>query len=457
MPSIVKFIQNKLKGFTNRPHCRALVFVQRIEHGIRVAGDLGCDFYRGSTDKDLSNQEREAMVTRWINGVHNIMVATDAFGPGNDYPYVQQVFFVASPRGIVDFLQMAGRGGRSGQVASIYTFLLHDTMPFTSNTAISAHLGALELAPLFKKPTFRCWRLVFGKFLDGVSLPCKAYPFNWLCPACRKQEGPQWSRPFTWTGPNDTLITPILPSPLLITTEWITSPLLLAKTRGRAPSILSLVASSPATALVIPPRTPGAAFVAPVEKARKYRRTAEEKDQYWVDVMKNAIQVFEGRCSVCQFMNPNKLAIQHPRTIFNCTRMQSIYQMTAHNTIRTLPYIDWRNKIRYPNGSGHCYTCHLPFLNDRVHGAKVGGDKGCKKEHDDMVGPVVWTAFLWKETREELKAKFEQQWATDIEYSQWLVQKDKVLIHGEQAVSKVTNMCRVFIWAADRVRDILKQ
>ena len=46
------------------------------------------------------------MVTRWISGVHNIMVATDAFGPGNDYPHVQQVFFIASPRGIVDFLSL---------------------------------------------------------------------------------------------------------------------------------------------------------------------------------------------------------------------------------------------------------------------------------------------------------------------------------------------------------------
>ncbi|KAI1781626.1 P-loop containing nucleoside triphosphate hydrolase protein, partial [Ganoderma leucocontextum] len=172
LPSIIKFIQNKLKAFTKRPLCRALVFVQRIDHGHRVAGALSCDFYRGSTDKELNDQEREAMVNRWLNGQHNIMVATDAFGPGNDYPHVQQVFFVASPRGIVDFLQMAGRAGRNGQVASIYTFLLADTTPFFSHTAIAAHLGASELAPLLKKPLFRCWRSVFCQFLDGVAQPC---------------------------------------------------------------------------------------------------------------------------------------------------------------------------------------------------------------------------------------------------------------------------------------------
>ena len=301
------------------------------------------------------------MVTRWISGVHNIMVATDAFGPGNDYPHVQQVFFIASPRGIVDFLQMAGRGGRSGSVASIYTFPLGDTTPFTSNSTIGPHLGASELAPLFKNPTVRCWRSVFSKFLDGVAQPCKDNTFNWPCPACRAQEGPEWSQPTTWTGPNNSLVTPILPRPALIPQEHLTSPVLPAKTRGRAPSMLSLVASTSTNTVAITPAAPGAAFGGPVEKAQKYRKITEEKDQQWVDMMKKAAQVFEGRCSVCQFMHPNEQAIRHSKSIFECTRMQGIYQATSDGIIRTMPYIDWRNKIRYPRNTGHCYRCHLPI------------------------------------------------------------------------------------------------
>ena len=74
-----------------------------------------------------------------------------------------------------------------------------------------------------------------------------------------------------------------------------------------------------------------------------------------------------------------------------------------------------------------------------------------------MVGPVVWTAFLWDESRERLKGSFGQEWATDMEYLEWLMKKDKMLVGGEEVESKVTNMCRVFAWAAAIVKDKLEE
>ena len=105
------------------------MFVQRLAHGTRLAKELDCDFYRGSSDDTISDAQREAMINRWFTGQHRVMVATDAFGPGNDYPHVQDVFLVGSPNGVVDFLQMAGRGGRDGNTASIVIFPLGDTEP----------------------------------------------------------------------------------------------------------------------------------------------------------------------------------------------------------------------------------------------------------------------------------------------------------------------------------------
>ena len=71
------------------------------------------------------------------------MVATDAFGPGNDYPHVRDVFLVGSPRGVVDFLQMAGRGGRDGGAASVVVFPLGDLPSIPS--AVDKHIGRAEL------------------------------------------------------------------------------------------------------------------------------------------------------------------------------------------------------------------------------------------------------------------------------------------------------------------------
>ena len=90
---------------------RGLVFVQKLAHGHLLAEHLECDFYRGSTDQNLTDTMRSKMVERWFDGTNKIMVVTDAFGPGNDYPCVRHVWIIGVPRGVVDLVQMAGRGG----------------------------------------------------------------------------------------------------------------------------------------------------------------------------------------------------------------------------------------------------------------------------------------------------------------------------------------------------------
>ncbi|KAH9852007.1 hypothetical protein C2E23DRAFT_860305 [Lenzites betulinus] len=121
------------------PEDRVLVFVQTLANGQQMAKAL-----------------QEAMVERWYSGVQKTMVATDAFGPGNDYPHVRYVYFVGSPRGVVDMLQMAGRGGRDGNVAHIVFYHLSG-QGFPSSPA-DKHVGRPELQILHRRPTARCWR-----------------------------------------------------------------------------------------------------------------------------------------------------------------------------------------------------------------------------------------------------------------------------------------------------------
>ena len=86
------------------------------------------------------------MATKWFAGKHQVMVTTDTFGPRNGYPHVKDVYLVGSPCGVVNFLQMAGRGGHDDDVACVCTFLFKDAS--TLSSAANKHIGSW---PLYSK------------------------------------------------------------------------------------------------------------------------------------------------------------------------------------------------------------------------------------------------------------------------------------------------------------------
>ncbi|EJF55380.1 hypothetical protein DICSQDRAFT_130619 [Dichomitus squalens LYAD-421 SS1] len=415
LDKITNRITSKVNSYKNSPHLRALVFVQRLAHGTRLARELGCDFYRGSSDDTISDAQREAMTQRWLSGHHPVMVATDAFGPGNDYPHVQDVFLVGSPRGVVDFLQMAGRGGRDGNRASIVVFSLGDTVPIPS--AADRHVGRAELEPLIKNPHLRCWRSVFCKFLDGVEHRCILNPYDWLCPSCMKHAPADYTYPAAWMGPDGKLQKAKTLSPNLIPVEPVLSPVLVAKGRARAPSFLSLSSTTPVNTFSGATLSAGTAFDGPMQVSKKAREVVDMEDKEEVDRMWRAIRVFEGRCSVCQLLRPEQRAEKH--AVMHCPVMVELLKQTNGKKHRSGDYLDWRSKIQYVKGTYVCYKCHIPFFHDRVHRAKVGKDKGCLKEHDDMVAPLVWAMYMDDGLRKWLEGRIGMRWGDDLEYRQW--------------------------------------
>ncbi|KAG6884601.1 hypothetical protein C0992_006044, partial [Termitomyces sp. T32_za158] len=79
---IVLCVKQEMATF--KPEERALVFVSLKDvEGFPIAKALECDFYHG----DLVNLDRQAAYDRWIQGVNQVMVCTNAFGAGNDYPH----------------------------------------------------------------------------------------------------------------------------------------------------------------------------------------------------------------------------------------------------------------------------------------------------------------------------------------------------------------------------------
>ena len=135
------------------PDARALLFVQRIEQGHTLAKAIGCKFYRGKKDTSLTDADQDNNAKRWYSGAHKIMVVTDAFRPGNNYPHVRTVWLVGPSKGVVDLVQMAGCAGRDRRVAHIRVWFIESLM----RSASSPHIGFPELITLMKKPESHCW------------------------------------------------------------------------------------------------------------------------------------------------------------------------------------------------------------------------------------------------------------------------------------------------------------
>ncbi|KAG6895835.1 hypothetical protein C0992_012212 [Termitomyces sp. T32_za158] len=112
--TVLEVLEEEMQTFSEQD--RALVFVSlKEEEGHAIAARLGCDFYEGG--KTITDHEREAMYYRWIEGVHKVMICTNAFGAGNDYPHVRLVIHAGTPKQMINFVQEVGRAGRDGQRA----------------------------------------------------------------------------------------------------------------------------------------------------------------------------------------------------------------------------------------------------------------------------------------------------------------------------------------------------
>ncbi|KAG5335205.1 hypothetical protein C0989_001870 [Termitomyces sp. Mn162] len=112
--AVLETLHAEMKTFTQSD--RALIFVSlKEEEGRPIVEALGCDFYEGG--ESMADQKREAIYHRWIQGIHKVMVCTNAFGAGNDYPNVRLVIHAGTPKQMIGFTQEVGRAGRDGQWA----------------------------------------------------------------------------------------------------------------------------------------------------------------------------------------------------------------------------------------------------------------------------------------------------------------------------------------------------
>ncbi len=426
---------------------RALVFVQRIADGKTLAKALNCGFYRGSSDRDFTPKERDATALRWWNGVEiedKVMVATDAFGPGNDYPHVRWVYFVGVPRGVVDFLQMAGRGGRDGDKATIQIYILTQAgLPSITGTGETArHLGTSSFQPVLKDSERMCWRRLFTKFLDGVELSCLDSEVDWRCPCCAKlSNGAIPSQWFQLTNGRPTSVVPTLPPARLLPSTTALSPQVGA-VRARAPSTsFALDVDTDRASTSAGASLRGSAFLEPVQAAKRAKLDRESALDPLVKRYQAAADKFSGHCAICM-MAGGTWQVTGSHDLLQCPSMQALLTETNFNRLRTAgQYLDWRRALRYPGSVGACFKCHMPFLQDRLHPAKVGKESNCPAGWLDMVGPMVYWGYFNDGVREAGEQHFRVRWGNDVAFGAWLMRKEK----NEQRA----NMARFWLWLVE--------
>lgn len=178
-------------------------------------------------------------------------------------------------------------------------------------------------------------------------------------------------------------------------------------------------------------------FQAQMEKAKKSKVVRMQTTEAYIELFEEALALFKGACAFCQVYG--KDVSKHP--IFKCPTLANDLE-----TVSTDGFKQWQMTLRY-DPMVHktvCFFCHLPQLDDSIHGTILAKGQGCEAERKDILSPIAFGVFYSPELKSAAEERFEVEWPTLSAYTRWL---NGAPVHGHY-----TNMSGVFIWYFNRIR-----
>ena len=145
---------------------------------------LAASFGNTKSHSDMEGSERSELQEKWYEGLlgHRWMVATTGFIHGIDHPNVDTVIFLEMPYGLINFVQGAGRAGRSKREAHV--FLIDFVHTFLNSRSEDIDIGATAKGEEFVTNTTDCRRKILSEVMDGLSITCGDLQDALKCDIC---------------------------------------------------------------------------------------------------------------------------------------------------------------------------------------------------------------------------------------------------------------------------------
>jgi superfamily II DNA helicase RecQ len=179
--AMMAMIASAVQQNVRQPEDRAIIFVPWKNLGEEIAHHFMYPFYYGG------NRGNRSIYQSWLAGDPPVVIATSAFGTGNDYANVRLVVHASAPYEMVYYVQEASRAGRDGSAALCLMLLLSgpNIRPSYSPSADDDLSGRMFISRTVQQPLANCIRHRITEFSDGKGVYCTSHESNQLCSGCR--------------------------------------------------------------------------------------------------------------------------------------------------------------------------------------------------------------------------------------------------------------------------------
>lgn len=388
-----------LQTWTDDPAVRGIIFVRsvaKLEMTFKSSPFHTCIYHGKMTD-----EQKDRQLDDWLSDRNDAkwMISTTALLHGVDYPRVDAVIFAESPFGLYDFVQGAGRAGRSGQgslVAVLYNRLPSE-MPGENPHGYRQKMGHVLENRL-------CRRVGISKVMDGEGRSCSELTGSLLCDVCHGR----------LSG--------------LVTAAIDTAPTSPTQTDD---------ASNDFTPQPPPKPTSGVLL-----RGLVAQEGADARKEHAQSV-KKAMELFGG-CFVCRIWSDDHSPChrecgdsgtsgcsKNPHRPYTCTSFG--YKNG---------WMDWKKQhIRWPGGVSRCYFCGLP---NAVNGTAHQQDCPGRCKFSDTAITAAWHILNTPEVLEDLKRELGFRPDGDLHgsFGKWLSEYE--------LASKEVRLLSVFLWLCSR-------